>query len=289
MSTTTIERLGSYRLINVVNTGQTSRLYQAYDDEKREPVAIKTLLDRYAADKEQIGLLQREHAVAEKLSHPLLIGVREFDWNRSPRIPFLVMEWFAAPNVKAAINRGYESYAGDLEMIFSGMLASLMYLHEQGWVHRDVKPDNFLFHPEVGFKLIDFALAKRIPGGLAKLFSLKQKTQGTASYMSPEQIRGLPSDPRSDIYGLGCTFFELLTGRVPYTATSMNELLQKHISGAIPAVTAKNKNVTPEMGNLIRAMLAKKPDDRPKTIKELIGLLQGLRLFRRPPGAGDVV
>lgn len=284
-----MEFLGKYRLLDMVNMGQTSRLYRAIDDDAQEYLAIKTLLDRYTADREQVGILQWEHSVAEKLHHPLLIGIKEFDWNRNPRIPFLVMEWFPAPNVKMLINKGYETYAEYLEMVISGMLGSLMYLHEQGWVHRDIKPDNFLFAPESGFKLIDFALAKKIPKGIGKFFAGRQKVQGTASYMAPEQIRGQAPDPRADIYSLGCTFYELLTGRLPYTGISMNELLQKHLSAPIPSVTAKNKNVTKEMGGLLNAMLAKKADDRPKSINELVGLLQNIHLFKKPPGRGDVV
>ncbi len=284
-----MELIGKYRLLEMVNVGQTSRLYRAIDSETQQYIAIKTLLDRYSADKEQVAILQWEHSVAEKFDHPLLIGIKEFGWNRRPRIPFLAMEWFPAPNVKMLINKGYDAYAEHLEMIISGMLGSIMYLHEQGWVHRDIKPDNFLFAPEEGFRLIDFALAKKIPKGVGKILAMRQKVQGTASYMSPEQIRGQVPDPRSDIYSLGCTFYELLTGRLPYTGTSMNELLHKHISSPIPSVTAKNKNVTREMGDVMRALLAKNADDRPKSINELVGILQNVRLFKKTPAPGDVV
>lgn len=289
MSSTSILRIGPYRLLNLINNGQSSRLWQAINDENRQYVAIKTLLNQNAKDKSQVDLLKWEYTVAEKFDHPLVISIRDFEWDKPTKMPYLVMEWFPAPNVKMLVNQGYDKYAPDLEMILSGMLGSLMYLHEQGWVHRDIKPDNFLFDPELGFKLLDFALAKKIPGGLAKIFSMKAKTQGTASYMSPEQIRGLPTDPRADIYSLGCTFYELLTGKLPYAGNSMAELLQKHIAAPIPSVTARNKNVSQEMGNILRVMLAKKAEDRPGSIKELGNLLQNVRLFRRPPSAGDVV
>lgn len=289
MSETRFERLGPYRLLNVVNAGQSSRLWQAYNDETREYVALKTLLDKFARNKSQIDILRWEYEVSSKLSDPLLIAIREFGIDRSSKTPYLAMEWFPAPNIKMLINRGYAEYASHMEYILSGMLGSLMYLHEQGWVHRDIKPDNFLFHPEQGFKLIDFALAKRLPSGIGKIFAMKLKTQGTASYMSPEQIRGQAPDVRSDIYSLGCTFFELLTTKLPYSANSMNELLQKHIGGPIPSITARNKNLTPEVGNLMKLMLAKKADDRPKSIKELVGMLGGIRLFKKEPSGEDII
>ena len=287
-SSTRIERLGPYRLLNIVNTGQSSRLWKAFDDERRESVAIKTLLDKLAGDKSQIALLKWEHDIASKLSHPLLIDIREFDWDRSTKTPYLVMEWFDAPNLKALVNKGYGAYCHSLEMILSGMLGSMMYLHDQGWVHRDVKPDNFLFSEEHGFKLIDFALAKKIPTGLSKMFAGKTKPQGTPSYMAPEQIRGQAPDPRSDIYSLGCTFFELLSGKPPFSGNTMNDLLQKHLTTPPPSIAARNPNLTPEFGQVLRDMLAKRPEDRPASIKELVAMIGGVRLFKREPIETDL-
>ncbi|MDR2439347.1 MAG: serine/threonine protein kinase [Planctomycetaceae bacterium] len=287
MSSAFIGYLGSYRLLNVVNTGQSSRLWQAYDDQNRKFVGIKTLLDQYTKQKDQIQILKWEYDVASKFSHPKLIRVLDFDWHQ--KMPYLVMEWFSAPNLKMWINRGYSQYCTYLPKLMPQMVEALFYLHQQGWVHRDIKPDNFLFNNESGeMKLIDFALARRIVTGFGRLFAMKSKTQGTASYMSPEQIRGLPPSPHADIYSLGCTFYELLSTRLPFAGESMSDLLNKHLVTPPPPVTQRNKNVTPEFAAILKMLLAKKPEDRPKSTDELLKMMHAVRIFRRSPIPDDV-
>ena len=287
MSNTSIGYLGPYRLLNVVNTGQTSRLWQAYDDEKREFVGVKTLQNKFVKQRDQVQILKWEYEVAAKLSHPKLIEVREFGWYQGT--PYLVMEWFSAPNLKMWVNRGYDQYCSHLPKMLPVLVESLDYLHSKGWTHRDVKPDNFLFHEENGVKLIDFALAKKIVSGVGKLFSLRSKTQGTASYMSPEQIRGLPPEPQADMYSLGCTIYELLTNRLLFAAETMSDLLNKHLSTPPPSLSGRNKNITPEFAELLKMMLAKKSVDRPKTTGELLKIFRAIRIFRRPPTKDDLV
>ncbi|MCL2744397.1 MAG: protein kinase [Planctomycetaceae bacterium] len=172
MSLDSINYIGPYRLLNVINTGQSSRLWQAIDDRNHLYVGIKTLLDQFTRQKEQVQILKWEHDVASKFSDPKLIKIIEFAWYQ--RNPYLVMEWFSAPNLKMWINRGYAEYCKHLPVILPAMAESLFYMHKQGWVHRDVKPDNFLFSTETAeLKLIDFALARKTAGGIAKIFFRK--------------------------------------------------------------------------------------------------------------------
>ena len=279
--------IGPFRLLEIVNRGQSCCLWRAYDDEKREFVGIKTLLESTAKQRSQVRLLEHEYKVASKFSHPNLIRIFHYDWYN--KVPYIGMEWFSAVNLKMWINRGYESYCEYLPQIFLQMATALAYLHEQGWVHHDVKPDNFLFAPEtVTIKMIDFALAQKTASGFTKWFTLKGKIQGTASYMSPEQIQRLPTNSRADIYSLGCTFYELLTTRLIFTGDTLNDLLNKHLSLPPPPVLQRNKNVTPEFAELLKMMLNKKPQDRPKTTNDLLRLLQTTRPFRRPPSKSDV-
>jgi len=287
MSLDSIGYLGPYRLLNVINTGQSSRLWQAYDDRNRQYVGIKTLLDQFSRQREQVQILKWEYDVASKFSDPKLVKIIEFAWHQ--RNPYLVMEWFSAPNLKMWINRGYAEYCKYLPAIMPAMAEALLYLHTQGWVHRDVKPDNFLFSDETSeLKLIDFALARKTVSGIGKLFSMRSKTQGTASYMSPEQIQGLPPEPSSDIYSLGCTFFELLTTKLPFAGESMGDLLRKHLSTSPPAITTRNKNLTPEFVNLHKLMMMKKPADRFKTTAEFVKHIKGIRIFRGQPKPEDI-
>ncbi|MDR1493456.1 MAG: serine/threonine protein kinase [Planctomycetaceae bacterium] len=275
------EYFGKYRIVNVVNVGQTSALFQGYDSDTRQFVGIKTLQNRFARDRTQLSFLKWEYEVAKTLNHERIIKIYEFSWDK--QLPYLVMEWFPEPNVKTLLNGGYDNYAYLVPQIFREMTESLGYLHSQKWVHRDVKPDNFLFGEGKGLKMIDFALTKKAKKGFAAMLGFRSKAQGTASYIAPEQILSKSIDPRSDVYSLGCAFFELLSGRPPYTANSVQELLQKHVSAQIPSITARNHNVTPEMANLIYAMLAKKSDYRPKNCTELYKHIISVRIFKKTP------
>lgn len=101
--------------------------------------------------------------------------------------------------------------------------------------------------------------------------------------MSPEQIRGKRLDPRSDIYSFGCVLFEMVTGKLPYTGESPNDLLNKHISAPIPSPLVANDNVTPEFAAIIRNMMAKRPEERPESMWELLKTLRVTKIFKKPP------
>ncbi len=197
---------------------------------------------------------------------------------------FLAMDLFAAQNIKQLILQGVEQIAYMAQAIAEQSAAGLGYLHSRGWVHRDVKPDNFLINKKGEVKLIDFALAERSKGFLGKLLSGKSKIQGTRSYMSPEQIRGRGVDPRSDIYSLGCMLYELIGGKPPFTGQSTQELLTKAPDrrAAARSGTAAVKS-TPEFSQLLKKMIAKKPQDRPPSMDDVVSALRGMKIFHRTP------
>lgn len=287
MSSAQVMHIGPYRLLNPVYRGQTSQTWQAYDDRARRYVGIKTLLQSTSRDRKQVEMLKWEYKIGARLNHERIVDIFDFGWER--KIPYLVMEWFHAPNLKQWIQqKKYENYCVEVPKMIPQALEALAVLHESGWTHRDVKPDNFLYDAEAGIKLIDFALAREIKGNLiAKLLKIKGVPQGTVSYMAPEQIKGLQVDGRADLYSLGCTFFELLSERATYTGNSVNELLQKHLTGAVPSILARNKNITPEFAAILTQMMAKRPDDRPKSARDVLHQLRTVKIFKRPPQVGD--
>jgi serine/threonine protein kinase len=279
--------LGSYRLLNVVNTGQTSQMWQAYHDGQQKFFAVKTLLEQFRRNREQIGYLKREYAVAGKIDHPRIIRVHEYGVDRG--IQFLALEWFAAPNMKQRLRLGLNTYAHLIPKIVLQATEALAYLNGLGWVHRDIKPDNFLVDDNGEVKLIDFALAQRSKGVLAKLFARRAKVQGTCSYISPEQIRGKALDDRADLYSLACTLFEVVSGRLPYTGTNTNDLLTRHLRAAVPSLEAANRDVTPEFAQLIRRAMSKKPSARFKSVGEFYEELCKIKVFRRDPSPPEEV
>ena len=152
-----------------------------------------------------------------------------------------------------------------------------------GWVHRDVKPDNFLVADDGEIKLIDFALSRKQKSRLMKFFSRGNKVQGTRSYMAPEQIRGKAQDPRSDIYSFGCVLHELLAGKPPFTGINSTDLLMKHLRAPPPPLEAFNANVTSEFAQLVRKCMSKNPAARPNSMDEFLGEFRMLRIYKISP------
>ncbi|MGW8257542.1 MAG: serine/threonine protein kinase, partial [Thermoguttaceae bacterium] len=273
--------LGPYRLLNVVHTGQNCQIWQAYDDANQRIVGIKTLLDRFLTDREQIKFLRWEYTVGQTLKHPLIIDVFSYAVDR--RVPYLAIEWFPAPNLKQRLYGGLQNFVYLVPRLLDQAAESLGYLHKGGWVHRDVKPDNFLMNDEGQLKLIDFALARKQSSGIMKLFSGRGKAQGTRSYMSPEQIRGEPPDLRADIYSFGCMLHELFAGKPPFTGISSDDLLMKHLRAPPPPLESLYDNITPEFAQLVRKCMAKNPDARPGSMDDFLNELHMIRIFKISP------
>jgi serine/threonine protein kinase len=265
----------------MVGSGRSCQVWEAIDDSTQERRAIKILEEHMTQDKEQVALLKHEFGVGEGLDHPQVIHIYDFKTVRGAM--YLVMELFPAQNIKQFfLEAGVEGLACYIPKIVEQSVAGLGYLHTQGWIHRDVKPDNFLMNRQGVVKLIDFAITERKKGALGSLFGSK-KIQGTRSYMSPEQIRGKGVDERSDIYGLACMFQELISGKPPFTGQNTQELLTKHLQSPPPPLEAAGRDVTSEFAELVRKMLAKKPENRPQSMSEIQRSLRAMQVFNRIP------
>lgn len=274
--------IGPYRLLNVVNTSHTRQIWQGINDATGQFVGLKVLLEQYRKNREQISLLKWEYKVGRGLDHPQLIQIFEYGVHRG--VPYLAMEWFSAPNMKTRIRQGVEKIAHLLPKIILQATESVAYFNRRGWIHRDIKPDNFLVSDQGEVKLIDFALAQRRRGIVGRLLVPRaRQIQGTRSYMSPEQIRGEAVDERSDLYSLACTLFELVSGRPPFTGMTSNELLSKHLKAAPPMLDALDKNVTPEFAQLLKRAMAKRPKDRQRSVQDFLDELRRIKLFRQTP------
>jgi serine/threonine protein kinase len=273
--------IGPYRLLNVVHTGHASGIWQAYDDANQRIVGLKTLLEKDRVSRDQVHFIHWEYVVGQKIKHPHIIEIYASPWD--PLQPYVAMEWCSSPNMKQRLLQGAEKMAPLIPTMIDQAAQALSYLHRMGWVHRDVKPDNFLVTDEGDVKLIDFALVRHIRRGLAKWLTPKTNAQGTMSYISPEQIRGAAVDGRADLYSFACTIHEVLSGKPPFTGTSGNDLLMKHLKSSPPSLEALNSNVTPEFSQLIRRCLAKKPDSRLESVADFIREFRMIRVFRTNP------
>ncbi|MFO1062708.1 MAG: serine/threonine-protein kinase [Pirellulales bacterium] len=274
--------LGPYRLARLIRVGNSCQVWEAIKSPDGGRYALKVLRPDFRHDKTELTFLRNEYEIASQMAHPNVIKVHELVMDG--QAPFISLELFSELNMKQALRRGPESLAYMLDKIISQCTESLYYMHSKGYVHCDVKPDNFLVSRDGEVKLIDFTISQKIKTGLAKLFSGKAKNvQGTLSYMAPEQIQGKSLDEKVDVYSFGCVLFELVTGKLPYTGTSPNELLNKHISAPIPSPLVANENVTQEFANLLKQMMAKKPENRMPTMWEVLKNVRNVRIFKKQP------
>jgi eukaryotic-like serine/threonine-protein kinase len=195
------------------------------------------------------------------------------------------------PNIKQQlISGGNKKLYHRAKEILTAAAAGLAHMHEKGWIHRDIKPDNFLLRDDNVVKLIDFNLARKQAGALSKLFGMKTSIQGTPSYMSPEQIRGQQLAARTDIYSFGCMVHEFFSGKTPFTANTPTELLQRHLSSKPQPLTVFDKNITPEFAAYVGRLMAKDAKDRPANMKDVMMELKTQKMFYnapQPPAATD--
>lgn len=284
--------LGPYRLVKLIRAGQTAQVWEAIKDPEPDRIAVKVLLQEFAADKTAVESLKHEAEVGKLLDDKHVIRIYEF--NGSFGRPFIAMQLFKAPNIKQLGREDPAFLAYHATEILQRCAKGISYLHSQGWIHCDIKPDNFLVNEEVAVKLIDFSIAQKIKkqSGLAALFSKRNKTiRGTRSYMSPEQIRGQQMDERSDIYSFGCMAYEMLAGKPPFSGANGDELLMRHLRAAAPNIQAQNNAITPEMSELLINMMQKEPDKRPSTMTQFLEHFQTIRVYRagmRPPAPAEV-
>lgn len=281
--------VGPYRLLSLIRTGATCQVWEAMHGGTNQRCALKTLQKEHRKKREEVAALRREYDIASKFSHPRII--RALDFGMDDVDVYLALDLYAAPNMKQFLQKlTLQANAERLDhwypRIVDEAAQGLEYLHSQGYIHRDVKPHNFLVGAEGETKLIDFSLSEKMKTGLAKLFGGKSKVQGTRSYMSPEQIRGQKLDPRTDVYSFGCTIYELFTTKPPYTGASADDLLMKHLKSPPPSIETHNKLVTTEFAELIRRCLGKKPTDRPGSMSDFLQELRAIKVFKVPPRPG---
>jgi serine/threonine protein kinase len=279
--------LGPYRLTRLIRVGSSCQVWEAVQESDGKRFALKVLRPENRGDKQELGFLKHEYEVAKTLSNPRVIKI--YEYRVEADAPFLVLELFSELNLKQALRRGTEGIAWLAPEIVEQAAEGLYYFHSKGWIHCDIKPDNFLVSREGRVKLIDFTISERKKSGFGRMFAKKKKTaQGTLSYMSPEQIRKEVLDERSDLYSFGCVLYELVAGRPPFTGNTPNDLLSKHISAAVPSAVVNNENVTQEFADLVKRMMAKNPANRPPSMWEFLKEFRVLKMFKSPPRKPDI-
>src|SRR5580693_9318368 len=221
------ERLGHYRIIEKIGAGGMGEVYRAYDELLERDVAIKILSSEVLADEEVRMRFRREALVLAKLNHPYIETIHEF--GHQGDIDFLVMELIPGRPLSKLLKDGPLDEKEPLRL-GAQFLKGLSAAHEQGVIHRDLKPANLFVTPDGRVKILDFGLAKLVhpQNAMEVTRSITTETgtvSGTVPYMSPEQLRGLSIDARSDIYAAGAVLHEMATGRRAFPQTQGAELM----------------------------------------------------------------
>ncbi|MEM6470896.1 MAG: serine/threonine-protein kinase [Planctomycetota bacterium] len=278
---------GPYRLTRLIRSGSTAEVWEAVEEHENKRYALKILKGSIAKDKSEIALLKHEYNVGQNLQNSPRI-IRILDHLVANERPFLVLELFSELNIKQALRRGPDSLAFMLNKIIEQAGEGLYYMHTRGWIHLDIKPDNFLVSRDGVVKLIDFTISEKKKSGLSKMFHRKSLAKGTRSYMAPEQIRRKVCDERTDIYSFGCVLFEMATGKPPFTGDTPNDLLNKHLNASIPSAIAYNKNVSKDFADLVKRMMAKQPASRPQSMWDFLKEVRSMELWNKRPRKPEI-
>jgi serine/threonine protein kinase len=280
------ETIGGYKLRSLLQTGQVSQVFEVVEPLSNRHFAMKVLLPEAAEKKDVRANLFHEAEVGIKLRHENVIHILKI--SRDVHSPHFIMEYFPSGSMRTRLMGKDFTFIKEHAMkIFKAATTGLAYMHASGWVHCDVKPDNMLVNASGQLKWIDFAISRRVPKGLGKLFYRQAKAQGTPSYMAPEQIRKQALDARADVYGLGCTFYELMTGRPPFRGNTIPDLLNKQLVEKAATPQTHNKDITDEFAALTLKMLSKKKEERPETCHDVLIAMRKMKVFKSDPDPVD--
>ena len=270
--------ISHYRIVDKIGAGGMGVVYRAHDDQLDRDVALKVLPAGMLAEEGARKQFRKEALALAKLNHPNIETV--FEFSSFEGMDFLAMELIRGEPMDQLLDKGALSEA-ELVRLGTQFAEGLAAAHEQGVIHRDLKPANLFVTPDGRIKILDFGLAKLFHPDLGAdaTRSVTIETgsiSGTVPYMSPEQLRGLPVDVRSDIYAAGAVLFEMATGTRPYPQTQTAELMGAILLQALPPPRSVNPNISPRLEHVISKSLEKEPAARFQSARELRAALLGV-------------
>lgn len=272
------DRLGRFEILGPLGAGGMGDVYRARDSHLLRDVAIKVLPTAFSRDPHRQRRLEREARAAASLNHPNIVAVHDAGIHEG--VAFIVTELLEGETLRQRMNGRPLSPRTALE--YAGQIASgLSAGHERGIVHRDIKPDNLFVTTDGRLKILDFGLARMIDSpddgtATANLDGVAPAAVvGTAAYMSPEQARGLRTDPRSDIFSLGIVLYEMLAGFTPFRRSTAAETLSAILRDEPPELSSVAP-VAPALERIVRHCLEKAPDERFQSVRDVMFDLEAL-------------
>ncbi|MBA2458509.1 MAG: serine/threonine protein kinase, partial [Gemmatimonadales bacterium] len=262
--------------LDLLGSGGMGVVYRAFDREVGETVAIKALRPELGEfDPTMLERFKQELRLARRITHRNV--VRTYDLGEADGVYFITMEYVRGTTVATLIHDAGRLAVPATLTIGKQVCRALEVAHEEGIVHRDIKPQNLLVDPGGFLKVMDF--------GIARLAERRADAQGltgvgvvigTPQYMAPEQLFGEPVDARTDLYATGAVLFECLTGRPVFEAPSLPALLARHVQDRPPDPSALNSEVPESLSRVILRALARRPDERWPSASELLHALESV-------------
>jgi hypothetical protein len=271
-------RLGGYEILKSLGQGGMGAVYLARQVSLNREVALKVMHPNVARNPTFLARFLREALAAAKLVHPHVVQI--YDVGQDHGVRFYSMELIRGSSLGQILKKKGRIEVVPATRYILQVARGLLFAHNRGIVHRDIKPDNLLLDELGIIKIADLGLVKMpvdpASGGPASVnLTAPGMTVGTAAYMAPEQARAcVDVDHRADIYALGCTFYALLAGRPPFSGSSSLEIMTRHCTDPLPPLEGSVPNVPPTISAIISRMLAKNPDDRYPDCKQLIADLR---------------
>jgi serine/threonine protein kinase len=273
------QKIGRYLVQEELGHGAMAAVYLALDPAMKRQVAVKVLTRSLSTDPEFRGRFGREAEVIARLEHPYIVPV--YDFGEHGAQPYIVMRYMPGGSLAVRLRSG-PLPTNEAAQIVERIAVAVDAAHRAGIIHRDLKPENVLFDRRGDPFLSDFGIVRIVTGdGLTSGGTIA----GTPAYMSPEQVHGDEAvDGRADIYALGVTLFQMLTGRTPYQADQATRMMMKHVMEPVPNILEARADLPPGFEGVIRRAMAKQPDDRYQTAGEMaeaVTMLTPKRLSKR--------
>ncbi|HLM34543.1 MAG TPA: protein kinase [Gaiellaceae bacterium] len=254
-----------YEVEELVGTGGMSSVYRARDQLLGRMVALKVLHQQYTEDADYVERFRREARAVAALSHPNIVTV--IDRGEHEGRPFIVFEYVDGENLKKQIERLGPAPVDEALELALQVARGLSFAHQNGLVHRDVKPQNVLLNGDGQAKVTDFGIARSldVQHGMTQTGTVL----GTSDYIAPEQAQGHRVDEHTDVYSLGVVLYELLTGEVPFPGENFVAVAMRHINEPPPPIRDRRPDVSPRLEAAVHRAMAKDPHDRFQTMAEL--------------------
>jgi serine/threonine protein kinase len=279
-SKSAVQQIPGYKILGKLGAGAMAIVYKAKQLSLNRTVAIKVLPKRFTENREYVERFYKEGQAAAKLNHNNI--VQAFDVGEAGGYHYFVMEYVEGKTLYDDLSAGKVFSEKESLDIIIQVAHALEHAHNRELIHRDVKPKNIMIDSENVVKLADMGLARETTD-IEAAKTEAGKAYGTPYYISPEQIHGeIDIDGRADIYGLGATFYHMVTGRVPFMADDPTDVMRKHLREQLVPPDHINTSLSAGVSEVIETMMAKNRDDRYDNVEELLVDLESVRKGQPP-------